>query len=502
MEFAGPFTFKDAQSKTNAQVALGLGSLAYISSVSWSVISGTPTTLSGYGITDNVTTQGNSFNGVSQLVKTDSGGNLPVISGANVTGLNANNLATGTVSTSRLPNTIPYVGQTNTFTATQSFAAVIATQYSSTGFSVDTGGNVTATSLTGNGAGITSIAGSHIQSATVPLAALNTTGTPSSSTVLFGDAVWRTAGAGTVTGVSSGNLSPLFTTGVATSTTTPAISYTASTAAGGTALMGPAGSGPGAYSFRAILLSDLPNLNPYSAITNNTSSAAPGASNQTLVLGSPGFTPSAGTASIQQTGSINNYFQAAFQNTSAGTAASTDFIATNDAGNDSNFYVDLGINSSGFSGSGPFSVANGSYLYSNNSSLAIGTNNSSALNLATNSTTIMSISGGGTISVPAFSSIGLVKNDASGNLSSSPISGYIQSGLGTILAINTGASNSLDYIPTASGATPLNSAYMFVISGNANLWYLRSGTDANSGTTQRPVDYNASTNAVVWQRII
>ncbi len=45
-----------------------------------------------------------------------------------------------------------------------------------------------------------------------------------------------TSGTGTVTSFSAGNLSPLFTTSVATSTTTPALSFALSNAAGGTVL--------------------------------------------------------------------------------------------------------------------------------------------------------------------------------------------------------------------------------------------------------------------------
>jgi hypothetical protein len=45
------------------------------------------------------------------------------------------------------------------------------------------------------------------------------------------DTGWVAAGAGTVTSVAAGNLSPLFTTTVTNSTTTPALSFTASTAA-------------------------------------------------------------------------------------------------------------------------------------------------------------------------------------------------------------------------------------------------------------------------------
>jgi hypothetical protein len=50
----------------------------------------------------NVTTQGNSFNGASQLVQMTAGGVLPAVNGANLTGLNATNLSTGTVATGRL----------------------------------------------------------------------------------------------------------------------------------------------------------------------------------------------------------------------------------------------------------------------------------------------------------------------------------------------------------------------------------------------------------------
>jgi hypothetical protein len=65
-------------------------------------------------------------------------------------------------------------------------------------------------------------------------------------------------GSGTVTSFSSGNLSPLFTTSVATATTTPAQTFTASTAAQNSFLAGPSTGGTGAYSFRSIVIGDLP----------------------------------------------------------------------------------------------------------------------------------------------------------------------------------------------------------------------------------------------------
>lgn len=50
----------------------------------------------------NVTTQGNTFNGASQLVQLNSSIQLPAINGTNLTNLNASNISSGTVATARL----------------------------------------------------------------------------------------------------------------------------------------------------------------------------------------------------------------------------------------------------------------------------------------------------------------------------------------------------------------------------------------------------------------
>lgn len=69
----------------------------------------------------------------------------------------------------------------------------------------------------------------------------------------------RAAGAGsaTVSSVSAGNLSPLFTTSVATATTTPAITFSLSTQAIKTFLAGPASGSSAAPTFRGIVPGDL-----------------------------------------------------------------------------------------------------------------------------------------------------------------------------------------------------------------------------------------------------
>src|SRR5882724_8236520 len=64
-------------------------------------------------------------------------------------------------------------------------------------------------------------------------------------------------GSGTVTSFSAGNLSPLFTTSVATATTTPALSFSLSNAAAHTFFGNNTGS-TGAPAFAAITSADLP----------------------------------------------------------------------------------------------------------------------------------------------------------------------------------------------------------------------------------------------------
>ena len=65
---------------------------------------------------------------------------------------------------------------------------------------------------------------------------------------------------GGLTSFTTGNLSPLFTAALgANPTTAPALAFTASTAVQNSVLAGPATGGTGAYSFRALVSSDIPN---------------------------------------------------------------------------------------------------------------------------------------------------------------------------------------------------------------------------------------------------
>lgn len=84
------------------------------------------------------------------------------------------------------------------------------------------------------------------------------TGTANNTTFLRGDLTWQTpAGAGTVTSFSAGNLSPLFTSNVATATTTPALTFALDTQVKNTLFTGPATGADATPTFRAMVAEDL-----------------------------------------------------------------------------------------------------------------------------------------------------------------------------------------------------------------------------------------------------
>jgi hypothetical protein len=76
-------------------------------------------------------------------------------------------------------------------------------------------------------------------------------------------------------------------------------------------------------------------------------------------------------------GTVNSYLQVNIQNKSNGANASSDYVATADNGTDTTNYIDLGINSSGYSQAGYDIIGAGDgYLYTNGGNLAIGTQTS------------------------------------------------------------------------------------------------------------------------------
>jgi len=81
-------------------------------------------------------------------------------------------------------------------------------------------------------------------------------------------------------------------------------------------------------------------------------------------------------AILQLDSNVNSYDQIVLQNHSSGTGASVDYVAVNDIGNDGSYFIDMGINSSTYNGSGvgwTVSGPNDAYLYNANGNLTVGT---------------------------------------------------------------------------------------------------------------------------------
>jgi hypothetical protein len=77
---------------------------------------------------------------------------------------------------------------------------------------------------------------------------------------------------------------------------------------------------------------------------------------------------------ISGRGNLNNYLQLNIKNSNAGTAASSDVVATNNGGTEANGinFIDMGINSTANTSTGVLGGANTAYLYSTGNDLAIG----------------------------------------------------------------------------------------------------------------------------------
>jgi len=72
-------------------------------------------------------------------------------------------------------------------------------------------------------------------------------------------------------------------------------------------------------------------------------------------------------------GNIDNYLQINIKNSSSGTSASSDIVATNNTGTETNNFIDMGINSSLYSAASfTMTAANDAYLYTVGNDLAIG----------------------------------------------------------------------------------------------------------------------------------
>ncbi len=252
-------------------------------------------------------------------------------------------------------------------------------------------------------------------------------------------------------------------------------------------------------------------------ITNNTEKLRLSASGN-LGIGTSSFNATypeklvvdAGTTSsvnaIVGKGTINNYLQLNIQNLSGGTAASSDVVATANNGNETSFYVDLGINSNGNT-SGVMGGANDAYLYN------LGQNFLIAAGTASKSLVFMT---GGT----SQGSNERMRINGSGNVgiaTTSPNSTFDVNG--TVgAAITTTASNitlgSSNYTVILTGGTPVvtlpaaasgNSRRIYIIVNQTGSAVTISGYKDFTNATATTINANSSvtlqSNGTSWFRI-
>ena len=246
----------------------------------------------------------------------------------------------------------------------------------------------------------------------------------------------------------------------------------------------------------------------YSLVGNSTSTLSPPTSLQSgIILGTPGFTDSG--VGIQQTKSVNGYFQNILQNTSTGTAASADFILGNNNSTSSTYYGDFGINGGNYTGTGSLALPNATYLYSQTGDLVLGTDTANALHFVYNNgaTDSLTINSSG-LTVPSFSTAGLITNSSAGLLSSTTESNWLDTNFsnaqGTLLyrgasgwsALAPGTSG---YILT-TGGSGANPTWM-ANAGLTNPMTLLGDTiyGGSSGSPTRLAGYTTANQAVLAQ---
>ena len=328
-------------------------------------------------------------------------------SGASLTALNATNISSGTIGSSYVSGSYTGITGVGTLTAGTWNATTIDVAHGGTGQTSYTDGQLLIGNSTGN--------------------------TLTKATLTAGSGISITNGSGaitiasTVTGVtiaddtsSATAYYPLFarvTTGTATTeyTSSTNLTYTPST---------------------GLLAPKALSLTASALTSSNTSNLAIG--------GTLGFSDTGIIASSVAT--TNSYLQQVIQNKSNGASASAEFIAYNDAGTASTNFAAVGINSSGYTGTGSINAPGYGYFLTGSTDLVLGTIGNNAIHFAVNSgaTDALTISTAGNVTTPnvltgaeVIASNGIFVNNKTIAASYSIPSGYAASSTGP-MTINSG----------------------------------------------------------------
>jgi hypothetical protein len=167
--------------------------------------------------------------------------------------------------------------------------------------------------------------------------------------------------------------------------------------------------------------------------------------------------------------SINSYAQIIIQNASTGATASSDFIVNNDLSTDTTYYGAMGMNSSGFTGSGSFNLPNAIYFSSTTGDLVLGSTTTNILRFVYNSgaTDSMQITG---------TAVSVLYNTASTSTSTGALT--IVGGVGIGGSLWTSTSN----LASVSGVTLNNGTITGTLSGTATSAQLLATTTDTTNT--------------------
>ena len=179
--------------------------------------------------------------------------------------------------------------------------------------------------------------------------------------------------------------------------------------------------------------------------------------------------------------SIAGYAYMALQNTSSNAAATTDIALYNDTASLGK-YIDIGINSSAFTGTGNFSLANAGYIYTNGGDLALGTYSANGIHFIVNNsaTDAMTISSTGVVSLGTALAVG----SGGTGIATAPTAGSVVYGASTTAQGYTAVGTSGQVLISGGTGSPTWSTN---IAGNAaNVTGTVAVTNGGLGITTTP----------------